>query len=202
MWLKSVRPMLKKQLQKMDRLSDRQLVDLLLANNDEAVEYVFFHRCDGLFAHIINDLFRSQFKKEELIGEFYLFLSADDWRRLRQFGFRSELNTWLTVVAIRFFNQKKASIQTNTEVLDAPLDKRVGQIPDDFDIFDQLSRVELYEAIERLPKPRERFALLGELAGKKAETIAQELGCSVAAVYNLTKKARITLKKRMKGEMK
>ena len=194
--------MLKKQLQKMDRLSDRQLVDLLLANNDEAVEYVFFHRCDGLFAHIINDLFRSQFKKEELIGEFYLFLSADDWRRLRQFGFRSELNTWLTVVAIRFFNQKKASIQTNTEVLDAPLDKRVGQIPDDFDIFDQLSRVELYEAIERLPKPRERFALLGELAGKKAETIAQELGCSVAAVYNLTKKARITLKKRMKGEMK
>ena len=98
--------------------------------------------------------------------------------------------------------QSKASIQTNTEVLDAPLDKRVGQIPDDFDIFDQLSRVELYEAIERLPKPRERFALLGELAGKKAETIAQELGCSVAAVYNLTKKARITLKKRMKGEMK
>ena len=67
--------MLKKQLQKMDRLSDRQLVDLLLANNDEAVEYVFFHRCDALFAHIINDIFHSQFRKEELIGDFYLFLS-------------------------------------------------------------------------------------------------------------------------------
>lgn len=194
--------MLKKQLLKMDRLSDRRLVDLLLANDEEAVEYVFFHRCDSLFAHIVNDLFHAQVKKEELIGDFYLFLSADDWRRLRQFGFRSELNTWLTVVAIRYFNQKKAVIQTNTETLDTPLKKEVSQIPDDFDLFDQLSRVELYEAIERLPKPRERFALLGELAGKKAETIAQELGCSVAAVYNLTKKARTALKKRMKGEMK
>ena len=76
----------------------------------------------------------------------------------------------------------------------------VSQIPDEYDLFEHLSRVELYEAIERLPKPRERFALLGELAGKKAETIAQELGCSVAAVYNLTKKAKTALRKRMKGE--
>ena len=185
---------------KMDRLSDRQLVDLLLANDEEAVEYVFFHRCNGLFAHIVNDLFHAQVKKEELIGDFYLFLSADDWRRLRLFGFRSELNTWLTVVAIRFFNQKKSVVQTNTEELDAPLNKMVSQIPDEYDLFEHLSRVELYEAIERLPKPRERFALLGELAGKKAETIAQELGCSVAAVYNLTKKAKTALRKRMKGE--
>lgn len=184
----------------MDRLSDRQLVDLLLANDEEAVEYVFFHRCNGLFAHIVNDLFHAQVKKEELIGDFYLFLSADDWRRLRLFGFRSELNTWLTVVAIRFFNQKKSVVQTNTEELDAPLNKMVSQIPDEYDLFEHLSRVELYEAIERLPKPRERFALLGELAGKKAETIAQELGCSVAAVYNLTKKAKTALRKRMKGE--
>ena len=65
-----------------------------------------------------------------------------------------------------------------------------------------MSRVELYEAIDKLPKSRERMALLGELAGKKAETIAEELGCTVAAVYNLTKKARKTLKKRMKGKEK
>ncbi|MBP5573725.1 MAG: sigma-70 family RNA polymerase sigma factor [Bacteroidales bacterium] len=195
--------MLKKQLQKMDRLSDRQLVDLLLANDEAAVEYVFFHRCDGLFARVLSSFPSHQAqKKEELITDFYLFLRADDWRRLRQFSFRSELNTWMTVVAIRFFNQKITSSQTNTAGLDAPLNQGVNQIPDDFDLFDQLSKVELYEAIDRLPKPRERFALLGELAGKKAETIAEELGCSVMAVYNLTKKAKMALKKKMKGETK
>lgn len=186
----------------MDYLSDRQLVDLLLTNDEKVVEYVFFHRCDGMFAHIINDVFQSQVKKEELITDFYLFLSADNWRRLRQFEFRSELNTWLTVVAIRYFNQKKDEIQTNLGNLEESLMKEVRQIPDDFDLFDEMSRVELYEAIDKLPKSRERMAILGELAGKKTETIAEELGCTVAAVYNLTKKARKTLKKRMKGRMK
>ena len=186
----------------MDCLSDRQLVDLLLTNDEDAVKYVFFHRCDGMFAHVISDVFQSQVKKEELITDFYLFLSADDWRRLRQFEFRSELNTWLTVVAIRFFGQKKAAMQSSLEDLDTPLIKEVNQIPDDFDIFDEMSRVELYEAIDRLPKPRERLALLGQLAGKKAETIAEEMGITVTAVYNLTKKAKMVWKKRMKGKTK
>lgn len=190
-----------KRLQHYNRLSDRQLVDLLLANDKETVEYVFFHRCDGMFAHVISDIFKSQVKKEELITDFYLYLSEDNWRRLHQFEFRSELNTWLTVVAIRYFNQRKYALQTNTEDLDAPFNKGVSQIPDEFDIFDEMSKVELYEAIDRLPKPRERFALLGELAGKKTETIAEELGCTVTAVYNLTKKAKMALKKRMKGRI-
>ena len=186
----------------LDYLSDRQLVDMLLTNDEKVVEYVFFHRCDGMFAHIINDVFQSQVKKEELITDFYLFLSADNWRRLRQFEFRSELNTWLTVVAIRYFNQKKDEIQTNFGNLEESLMKEVCQIPDDFDIIDELSRVELYEAINQLPKHRERLALLGMLAGKKAETIAEELGITVMAVYNLTKKAKMALKKRMKGRTK
>ena len=115
---------------------------------------------------------------------------------MRQFEFRSELNTWLTVVAIRFFKQKKEKFQTKTETLDSPL----IEVLDDFDLYEEMSKVELYEAIERLPKPRERFALLGVLAGKSAGMIAKELGCTVVAVYNLTKKARMTLKKRMKGK--
>ena len=189
-------------MRKLDRLSDRQIVDLLLANDKEAVEYVFFHRCDGMFARVVNSVFQSQVKKEELITDFYLFLSAEDWRRLRQFEFRSELNTWLTVVAIRFFNQKKSSLRTNLVDLDALLEKEDGGIPDDYDILDEMSKVELYEAIEKLSKPRERFVLLGSLAGKSAGIIAKELGCTVTAVYNLTKKARMTLKKRMKGKGK
>lgn len=44
----------------MNRLSDRQLVDLLLANDEDAVEYVFFHRCDSMFEHIVNSVYQSQ----------------------------------------------------------------------------------------------------------------------------------------------
>lgn len=183
----------------MDRLSDRQLVDLLLANDEDAIEYVFFHRCNDMFAHVINGMFHEQVKKEELVTDFYLYLCADDWRRLRQFAFRSELNTWLTVIAIRFFNEKKMTLRTGiadekVQSLDA-----VEQIADDYDLYNEISRVELYKTVESLPKPRERMALLGELAGKRAETIASELGLTVSAVYKLIKKAKVAVAKIMKG---
>ncbi len=183
----------------MDRLSDRQLVDLLLANDEDAIEYVFFHRCNDMFAHVINGIFHEQVKKEELVTDFYLYLRTDDWRRLRQFEFRSELNTWLTVVAIRFFNEKKTALQTGigedkVQTLDA-----VEQIADDYDPYNEITRVELYKAVDSLPKPRERMALLGELAGKRAEAIASELGLTVSAVYKLIKKAKVAVAKIMKG---
>lgn len=89
-----------------ETLSDRELVALLLANDQEAVEYVFFYRCNGMFAHIVHSVFQSQGKKEDLISEFYIYLSENDWSRLRQFEFKSALNTWLTVIAVRFFRKK------------------------------------------------------------------------------------------------
>lgn len=187
-----------KKRQKMDRLSDRQLVDLLLANEEAAVEYVFFERCDGIFSHVISSIFHDTVKKEELITEFYLYLQKDDWRRLRQFSFRSKLETWLTVVAVRFFKEK-SDAWTNNVMSETLISEEAQQVLDDFDLLDELSKLELYEAVERHPKPRERFALLGWLAGEKAETLAKELGCSVMAVYNLTKKAKLSVKNRMKG---
>ena len=185
---------------KLDRLSDRQIVDMLLANDSDAVEYVFFHRCDKMFFHIIKTIFQSQGKKEELITELYLYLSEDDWRRLRQFEFRSELNTWLSVVAIRFFSKKKLFFLTNTEQLDALINEDGDDLPDEYDFLDDISKIELYRVIETLPKPRERLALLGTLAGKKAEVIAEELGCTVIAVYNLIKRAKMAVKQKLKGK--
>lgn len=190
---------MKTRLRKYQFLSDRQLVDLLLANDKDAIEYVFFYHCDGMFNHIVNSIFPNG-DKEELINEYYLYLREDDWKRLRQFEFRSGLNTWLTIVAIRFFNAKKSLAQTNNKALDSlPMDSAVN-VADDFDVYHEMSRLELYDAINRLSKPRERLALLGELMGKSAENIAEELDCTVAAVYNLTKKARKAVKKMMKGK--
>ena len=180
-----------------DSLSDRELVDLLLANDEEAIEYLFFIRCNGMFAHIACSVFQSQTCKEELITDFYLFLSENEWSRLRQFEFKSGLNTWLTVIAVRFFKKIRIS-QTKMAVIDPQLivETRKNET-DDYDIINEMSRLELYKAIDRLSKPRERYALLADLTGKRAEDIAAEMGCTVAAVYNLTKKARMELKSKM-----
>ena len=180
-------------------MSDRQLVDLLLANDEEAVEYVFFHRCDRMFAHIAKGLFHSNVKKEELITEFYLYLRADDWRRLRQFEFKSELATWLTVVAIRFFNEKKPFQPTELEESDTELIDELTSVTNEPDILNEISKLELYKAVEKLPKARERQALIGFLVGKQVETIADEMGCSESAVYKMIKRAKNAVSKIMKG---
>lgn len=182
-----------------DSLTDRELVELLLANDQEAIEYVFFYRCDGMFAHIIHGVFLSQGKKEELVSELYLYLSQNEWERLRKFEFKASLFTWLTVLAVRFFKKKQIS-QTKLIAIDPQLivETRKSE-PDDFDIVREMTRLELYKAIDKLSKPRERYALLAELTGKSADAIAEDMGCTVSAVYNLTKKARMELKTMMKG---
>lgn len=188
-----------KRLEYFSSLSDRELVAMLLANDKEAIEYVFFYRCNGMFAHIINSVFKAQGKKEELITELYLYLSDNDWKLLRMFEFRSGLNTWLTVVAVRFFRKKHLN-QTKILVVEPQIivETRKDEA-DDFNIIDEMSRLELYKAIDKLEKPRERYALLAELSGKSAEEIAEDMQCTVAAVYNLTKKARMGLREFFKG---
>ena len=181
-----------------DSLPDRELVGLLLANDQEAVEYVFFHRCNGMLAHIIHSVLQSQGKKEELITEFYLYLCENDWNRLRKFEFKSSLNTWLTVIAVRFFKKKRIN-QTKLVMVEPQLIVETQKNEaDDYDIMNEMTRLELYKAIDRLSKPRERYALLAELTGKSADDIAEEMGCTVSAVYNLTKKARMELRTLLK----
>ena len=98
---------------------------------------------------------------------------------------------------VRFFKKMRIS-QTKLVVIDPQLIVETQKNEtDDYDIINEMSRLELYQAIDRLSKPRERYALLADLTGKRAEDIAAEMGCTVAAVYNLTKKARLELKSKM-----
>lgn len=174
------------------------MVGLLLENHQEAIEYLLFHRCEGMFSHIVHSVFNNNEKKEELITEFYLHISENDWEKLRKFEFRSGLNTYLTVLAVRFFKKIKIS-QTKIVPIDPQLIVETQKSnPDDFNIENEMSRMEMYKAIDNLSKPRERYALLAELNGMSADEIALDMGCTVSAVYNLTKKARMELKNKLK----
>lgn len=187
-----------KRLKYFSTLSDQEIVALLLANDAETVEYVFFHRCKALFTHVLNSVMKGCEKPEELIGEMYLFLQGNNWEKLRQFEFKSSLNTWLTVVSVRYFQKKRNNQTKNIPVEPLIMEETLKGQADDYSVEDEMSRMELYKAIDRIDKPRERYALLAELSGKKAEEIAADMQCTVAAVYNLTKKARLKIKELLK----
>ncbi len=177
-------------------------MDLLLQDDKEAIDYLFFHRCEGMFAHIVHSVFLHTLNKEELITDFYLFISSNSWEKLRKFEFRSSLNTYLTVLAVRYFKKIHASWTKNIPTDPQLIAETQKNVADENDIVHEMSRMELYKAIDKLSKPRERYALLAELNGRSAEEIALDMNCTVSAVYNLTKKARMELKNKMKEREK
>ncbi len=165
-------------------------------NNDEdAIEYLLFYRCDKLFSFIIRRTFSSNVKKEELITEFYLFLHKNGWEKLRKFKFLSSLDTWLSTVLVRFFDERKKDVAAydGRAIL---LDENIVEYEDG---NAHLLRFELLDAINSIENARYKYVLLSEWKGMKADEIARSMGVSIENVYTISKRAKVELKKLIDG---
>ncbi len=172
-------------------LSDKDIVDGLLANDERIVYYLFYEKCSVMFSYIIKSIFKYHIDRDELISELYIYLKRDDWHKVRNFNYQSKFTTWLSVVAVRFFIQRRGSLIDYTSNI-APVD--MTTIPDiesttRFDLF--IDKIDLYTAINKLTNPRERFALFAiDIEGRDEEDVAIDLGVSVANLYNIKSRAK------------
>lgn len=88
-------------------MSDREIVNRLIANDERMISEFFFVHCRGTLTYIGKYYFKEQqFEPEELIGDFYEYLSADDWHKLKIFKFTCSLNSYITIIASRYFQRK------------------------------------------------------------------------------------------------
>ena len=188
--------MRRKRLKYFKSLSDKELLEAVMNNDEDAIEYLLFYRCDKLFSFIIRRTFSSNVKKEELITEFYLFLHKNGWEKLRKFKFLSSLDTWLSTVLVRFFDEKKKDVAA-TDDKAVLLDENIVELEDG---NAHLLRFELLDAINRIENARYRYVLLSEWKGMKADEIARSMGVSVENVYTISKRAKVELKKLIDGE--
>ena len=137
-------------------ISDRELVDRLLIGDEEIVRYLFFDKCTPMFNYILHRFCPCQLDKNELINELYLYLQSDNWYKLRQFDFRSKLTTWLTVVAVRFF-QKRKGVLMDYRNQSAPI-KEEEKV---FDFLPELiSKMDVWNAIRKMNNERYRQVLV------------------------------------------
>lgn len=88
-------------------MEDREIVERLTANEPGMVREFFFERCRPMLTYVGQYFCRVKEAPEDLIGEFYEFLAADDWRRLRMFKFSCSLNSYVTIIATRYFQHKR-----------------------------------------------------------------------------------------------
>ena len=83
-------------------ISDQQFVTDLLANNEKALECLLYDRFRRLLR--FNAMKAApNVPVDDLVQELYLYLSADDWARLRRYDSSLPFDRWLSVVSYRFF---------------------------------------------------------------------------------------------------
>lgn len=178
------------------RLTDQQIVNGLINNDAEVIRSFFFNDCSSLFDYILRSVFDWKADKNELISELFIYLSSNDWRKVKQFDYRSKLTTWLSVVAIRFFQKKRLNLIENES--NENLIEKHSSSPS-FPHIRTERRLDVFRAIERMPNKRYAKVIIAlDIQDKDPECLAEEMGIRISNLYNIHKRAHLQLASIMK----
>ncbi len=173
------------------KYTDEEIVDGILRNDSAIIEHFFFRECKPLFAYIIRSIFDGNQEINELVNELYLYLRHDDWYKVRQFDYRSKLITWISVVAIRFF-QKKRALMIDVEPIETLYNQNT--LWHDYGVG-QDKWLDVHNAIEKMPNERYRHVIVElELKERDPEELAQEMNITIDNLYNIRRRARLQLR--------
>lgn len=174
-----------------DLLDDHELVDGILGKNKRLIEYFFNKKCSGLFAYIIVNVFDGNIDRNELVSELYLFMAHNDWQKFRNFHYRSSLMTYVTVVAIRFFQKKRKQLMDfpcQTALNDKTWREQTAGFPID-------RRIDIHAALQKMPNIRYRKVIEElDLRDVRPEILAEEMNVTVENLYNIHRRALAQLR--------
>lgn len=172
-------------------IDDHEIVAGILANDPQVIEYFFFEKCSKLFTYIICAVFGGHVERDELMDELFIYLASDNWKKLREFNFRSRLVTYINVVAIRFFTKKRDSL------IDYGSSETLSKYINDQLIYESIdtNSIDIRMAIQNMPNPRYQQAIeLLDIKDMTYDDVAIEMGITVANLYNLHRRALAQLK--------
>lgn len=171
-------------------LSDEELVYGILNNDESIIRHFLFECCTPMFMHIIRNIFDYRVDKDELINELYLYLQENNWYKFRQFDYRSKLTTWLSVVAIRFFQKKRNELIENYSGSTLYIK---NEKPNDEET-QIIQGIDVAALLIRLSNERYRYVIQKLiLEDKKPQELANEMGVTVDNLYNVKRRALLKL---------
>ena len=170
-------------------MTDQQIIEALIARDEQVTRLFFFKNCRPLFMSIIRNVFSYEVDYDEFVNEFYLHLMKNDAHSLRQFQGRSTIYQWIKVVAIRYFIAKRDNMidmdpddnLLKNEVVEEENGAGETAINARMDIehlFSLMTNKRYVHAIRRL--------VLEEAEPKE---VARELMTNVDNLYNIKKRA-------------
>jgi len=165
-----------------DKLSDKQIVEMILADphNEEAAFFLLHDRYNPLLHKLYYCLTKDDKWFEDCVHELFLHIKGKDcsWQTLYSFEWRSSFGYWLKRVAWKKLCEILPKLIENSDI-NVPLDNDDPQKPkvriavDGEECIERdLRKVMLMEAIGKLEDDKQRFALLKRLEGYPSKAIA------------------------------
>jgi RNA polymerase sigma factor (sigma-70 family) len=168
--------------------TDRQFVADLLANDGKALECLLYDRYRSLLR--FNALKAApNVPVDDLVQELYIYLSADNWARLKKYDPELPFDRWFSVVSYRFF--KDFSLRM--------IDSR-HQIPitniEDQQLLNagtsQMNQImmDIKKGFDELEPPRDREILTALiLRDEEPQVVADRFNVTVDNLYNIKRRA-------------
>lgn len=173
-------------------MSDREIVEALIARDGRVTERFFFKDCRPLFLSVVRNVFDSQpVDYDEIINELYILLMENDAYRLRQFHFESSLYQWLKIIAIRHcLKLKNSKMVIDVEDGGAPEDSMPDQRTEEF----SSAAMDLEQLLSQMKNLRYvKVIRLMMLEDRTPEEVATLLGVNVDNLYNIKRRALAAL---------
>lgn len=158
-------------------LSDKEIIDLVLLGNEEAILYLLYDRYAKDIEFNVWRYYGSLAFLEDLTHELYLHLKGKnaDWHPLTTFQEKSQFRGWFSSVISHLFQKKRKELIDFEDKSDSI--EESGNKPQFSEAEEENSNlVILLEAIGQLGRSDYRFVLLKELEGYTPEEIARMLG--------------------------
>ncbi len=157
-------------------MTDKEIVDLIIAGNEEAMLYLLYNRYENDLKFYAWRYYDSLAYLEDLINYLYIQFKGKngDWQPLKSFQWKCKFRTWFCSVASHLFLEKRDELiglggkdgSKGTDGGDKP-------IPEPKPEPENPKLVMLMEAINRLENDDYRFILIKELEGYNHKEIAE-----------------------------
>ena len=171
-------------------MTDKEIIQRLIARDNRVTEEFFFAKCRPLFYSVMKLVFSYEVNYDEMVNELYVFLMEDNAIKLRNFQYRSSLYQWLKILTIRFFIKKR----------DRMIDDKSQETPYEGSNQTVASESEMTttDDLERLfdAMPTKRYVHVIRrliIENCESEQVAQEMNITTANLYNIKRRAMAQL---------
>lgn len=169
---------------------DAQMVTEVIAGNQGAIRYMFYDQYKEMLRHNAQKAAGTkQVSLDDLTQELFLYLSADDWRRLRTYTPPLPFASWFTVVSYRFFKDFTHSMIENTSIvpIDTIEEGREGGAT--FGVLNTLL-MDVKKALEHFRPPRDKQILEALLLREEdPQQVADTHQVTIDNLYNIKRRA-------------